>query len=214
MNKTFKLFIPFVLSLTLVLSACSDSGEETDSGVPTLEKSSSTTSALDTTASTSEQTRTQEETNELKLLEFSACIRGEGIDGFPDVKVDREGAIDFAALVGTGIDFQSQDFLDAQAVCDPVLEGIQLGARAAPDLGALNETLFEFTECLRDEGLDVGDFQLGQLIGQLQQVPPNATREEAIAFLLGVTIDDPGVPEAIAACEPILATLPGQGDNS
>ncbi len=121
--------------------------------------------------------------------------------------------IDFAALVGTGIDFQSQDFLDAQEVCDPLLEGFQLGANAAPDLDALNETLFEFTECLRDEGLDVGDFQLGQLIGQLQQVPPNSTREEAIAFLLGVTIDDPGVAEAIAACEPILATLPGQGTN-
>jgi hypothetical protein len=211
--KTFKVFIAFMASLVLVLSACGDSAEESGSGVATLENSGSTTSAPGAAAPTSEQTRAQEEINELKLLEFSACIRGEGIAGFPDVKVDSDGAIDFAALVSTGIDFQSQDFLDARRVCDPLLEGIQLGANAAPDFEAINETLFEFTECLRDQGLDVGDFQLGQLVGQLQQVPPNSTREEAIAFLLGVTIDDPGVPEAIDICEPLLATLPGQGTN-
>lgn len=211
MRVLHRLVVPLFIAAVLV--ACGDSSDNADSGVATLESSPTTTVQSSSSLTTSEPARSQEETNELKLLEFSACIRDEGIAGFPDVSVDREGAIDFAALISTGIDFQSQEFLDARDVCDPLLEGIQLGANTTPDIATINETLFEFTECLRDEGLDVGDFQLGQLVGQLQQIPANSTREEAIAFLLGVEIDDPGVVEAIAICEPILATLPGQDGN-
>ena len=180
MQLVRKSSVVFALLVAVGLAGCANASEDSDSGVATLENSTSSTTASGDTATTAEQSRSQEEVNELKLLEFSACIRDENIDGFPDVNVNRDGTIDFAALVSTGIDFQSQDFLDAREVCDPLLEGLQLGANAAPDLETINETLFEFTECLRDEGLDVGDFQLAQLVGQLQQVPPNSTRTEAI----------------------------------
>ena len=62
-------------------------------------------------------------------------------------------------------------------------------------------------ECLRDEGLDVGDVDLAA--GGLAGAGANADRSEFIAGLYGVDADDPAVTAALEACDSILAGIGG-----
>lgn len=214
-----------VCSLAVVAAACGGSDEPEDAGVASIEDLATTTTAApaedlqdDTTTAapaTTEATTTSEamspiEEQELALLDFSACMRDEGIEGFPDVTVDNNGAIDVAAVLQSGVDVQSTEFNDAVDACDENVEDITFGAAAVPDPTQIIEQLFGFTECLRGEGIDAGDVSLTELLPRQANVPADVgSREEAIAYYFEVDPEDPAVLAAIDVCDGELAGLPG-----
>lgn len=213
-------------ALTIAVAACGGSDEPVDAGVASVDDLATTTTApvddtdTDTDAtttapSTTAATTTSEamspiEEQELALLDFSACMRDEGIDEFPDVTVDNNGAIDVAAVLQSGVDVQSTEFTDAVDACDDNVEDITFAAAAVPDPADIVEQLFTFTECLRGEGVDAGDVALAELLPRQANVPDDVgSREEAIAFYFEVDPEDPAVLAAIDSCDELLAGLPG-----
>ncbi len=93
-------------------------------------------------------------------LEFSACMREQGLD-FPDLAVDAEGNIDLRAAFQT-VDRQSEDFPAAMDACREVLAdtGFGGGARQALQSPELQDAFVDFSACVRDGGFDVGDLTL------------------------------------------------------
>jgi hypothetical protein len=189
---------------TTTTQAATDT-ETVDAEPEVLESSTTTTEA----ESESEEMSPIEE-QELALLDLSACMREEGIDEFPDVAVDNEGAIDVASVLQSGVDVQSAEFGDALDVCDDNVEDITFGAAAVPDPTEIIEQLYGFTQCLRDEGIDAGDVTLPELLTRQSNVPADVgSRDEGIAYFFEVDPEDPAVIAAIGECEGELVGLPG-----
>ena len=93
-------------------------------------------------------------------LEFSACMRDQGLD-FPDLTVDAEGNIDLRSAFQS-FDRQSEEFPAAMEACRDVLAdtGFGGGARQALQSPELQDAFVDFSACVRDGGYDVGDLTL------------------------------------------------------
>jgi hypothetical protein len=164
-------------------------------------------------------------TGEDALLAFAECMRSEGID-MPDLQFNESGGL-LEAL--EGVDVQSEEFRAAEEVCRDLLQS------AVQDLGggdfdttAIEDALLAFTDCLRGEGFDVGDIELG---GGLASGEDSSTGTgggqdgsagqqqgaggglgavlggggtEDIAEALGLDPNDEAVIAAIETCEPAL----------
>ena len=76
-----------VAAVALLAAACGDSDA---SGVATLEDSTSTTSATESQDSLAG--------DEARIMEFSQCMRDNGVAEFPDAVVSEGGAIDFGGF--------------------------------------------------------------------------------------------------------------------
>jgi hypothetical protein len=65
---------------------------------------------------------------------------------------------------GSGIDPRSTEFQTAQKACGDLLQGVQFGGRGRTpiDREKIQNSLNDFTACLRDEGLAVDDITFGQ----------------------------------------------------
>jgi hypothetical protein len=134
----------------LVLAAC---GEDSDSGIAQLSADSTPSSSADANSGTSEE----------QALAFAQCMRDNGVD-FPDPTVDSEGNLSFegafGASQGGGFDPGDTSFTDAIEACGDLMEGLVLGGGMAGegfDSTAMQDSMLAYTECLRGEGLDVGD---------------------------------------------------------
>ena len=150
------------------------------------------------------------EEQELAVLALSACMREQGIENFPDIGVGPDGALDLAAVFQSGVDLQSPDFATALQACQDNVADITFSAAAVPDPAAIADQLFGFTQCLRDEGLDVGDVAVTELLTRQSAVPANVSSpEEGIAYFFGLDPNDPAVLAAIDACGSELIGLPG-----
>jgi len=130
------------LALALTVAACGG-GEGADNGVASLQTNTpnlSTTTAAPVSGDEA-------------LLEFSQCMRDEGIP-LPDIAVDAAGApILDPALLDT-IDVQSDGFNDAFETCQPILAASQaFNVDIDPQLEAqIMDQLFVFSQCMRDAG--------------------------------------------------------------
>lgn len=132
-----------LIALSLLAGACGGSDEPAD-GVPSLEGQDQGI------ASTTTEARLEAD---MALLEFSQCMRDEGIP-LPDIGIDNEGApILDPALLDT-IDVQSDEFADAFEECQPILaQSEAFNIDIDPQLQALIEDqLFVFSQCMRDNG--------------------------------------------------------------
>ena len=133
-----------VLAMALVTAACGGGGEA-DSGVASLR-----TETPDLTTTTEAPMSGDE-----ALLEFSQCMRDEGIP-LPDIAVDADGApILDPALLET-IDVQSDEFNDAFEACQPILAAsAAFDVDIDPQLQAIiMDQLFEFSVCMREAGFE------------------------------------------------------------
>ena len=125
----------------LLISFCTIGGEESQ-GVATIE-------------STTQVKAVEEEiTFEEGVLEFSQCMREEGID-FPDPTVDIDGYPEFNEL-----NIENEEaFEEAFTNCEDILR------RALPEQfdldpeveAALIDASLEFSQCMREEGIDFPD---------------------------------------------------------
>ena len=139
------------MSLALLATACG-TGKAASAQVASLGSTTGTTP--DTTAPVDTQDA---------LLKYAACMRENGIN-MADPTFDADGNPTGGGFgQGSGIDPRSDEFQKAQTACGDLLQGVQFGGRGrnGVDREAIQNSLNDFTACLRDEGLDVDDITFG-----------------------------------------------------
>ncbi len=190
----------FLTAFALVAVACD--GDAAVDDVASLE-GTGTTVASDQTA--------EEVSTEEALLEFSACMREQGVD-MADPTVDADGNVQIQPPqgAGAGADFDFDEIQPAFEECQSFLEDVTLGFQDA-DLTELQDDLLEFAACMRDNGYDMDDPDLsafGAGGGGGGDGPP------AGGPFGEIDQDDPAFQAASAACQDILAGVgfgPGGG---
>lgn len=166
--------------------------------------------AADASAGSSPDTALSDED---AVLAYVECMRDEGID-LPDPVVADDGTIGFDTA-GISVDPTSSAFTTANEACEHLLEGADI-AISNDEMTAFRDAFQRFTDCLREEGLDVGDFTFGD--GNARRV---VTGGGDLIDLVAPAIDglDPSNPThqaAVDQCEPTLseafADLTGGGE--
>ncbi|MDE0805487.1 MAG: hypothetical protein OSA99_19475 [Acidimicrobiales bacterium] len=165
------------------------------------------------------------ELTEEAALEFAQCMRDNGVEDFADPTVDADGNVTLgggpggAGAGGGAIDRES--LATAQEACGELVEGIAFGGGGRggfADNTELQDALVDYSACLRDEGLDVGDFDLGAGPGGGGAAEPGERAgggqrgERAggegpaglVANALDLDTEDPEVASALEECEPLL----------
>jgi hypothetical protein len=157
-------------------------------------------------------------------LEFSQCLRDEGLD-VPDIGVDANGNIELRDAFES-IDRSDDTFRDAMESCRELLGdgGFGGGRGAQRDSTEFADALLAVSDCVRAEGFeDVDDLTLGQPGGNAGQgggedapedgaQPPGrgqgqggfGDRTTGIAIQLGLDPEDPAVIDVMETCLPIL----------
>lgn len=118
--------------------------------------------SLGSTAGTTPDTTSPVDTQDA-LLKYAACMRENGID-MADPTFDADGNPTGGGFgAGSGIDPRSTEFQTAQTACGDLLQGAQFGGRGRNpiDRDQIQNSLNDFTACLRDEGLQVDDITFG-----------------------------------------------------
>ena len=139
------------ITVALIATACG-SGSNASAQVASLGSTTGTTP--DTTSPVDTQDA---------LLKYAACMRQNGID-MADPTFDADGNPTGGGFgPGSGIDRQSTEFQTAQTACGDLLQGVQFGGRGRTgiDRTAIQNSLNDFTACLRDDGLAVDDITFG-----------------------------------------------------
>jgi len=222
LNKTMAMVS--VTGLALVLSGCTSGGN--DSGIAKVGDANATVTQAAAASGTDEE----------QALAFAQCMRDNGVD-FPDPTVNADGSPDFAGAFGRGQDggFDPNDtsFQDAMTACGDLMDGLQIGPGSGNfDTDAISEAMYSYTQCLRDEGLDVGDITLDSMRpgsgpgtgaatdatqptaapgGDRPEAPaagergPGANMTDRFAEQLGQDATEPAWIAANETCQPVLA---------
>jgi hypothetical protein len=183
-------------TLLVVTAACGSS--ETDSTtdtIATLETSTSTTGAATTT--------TESPSLEEVALEFTECMRDNGID-IPDITFDADGQPVISGALAEEFDLLDAQFQTALNSCRGIFseagEGVEL--QLDPELLAeVTDQLTEYAACMRDNGVESWPDPLPTFSGT--EIPfPMAEMGEAF--------NDPEFSGAMEACQDLVA-FPGIG---
>lgn len=140
--------ISLTIGLALLATACGAAAS--NDGVPSLSEA--------TTMSPSETS--EELTREEALLAFTACLREYGID-IEDPTVDADGNVQLVRPRGAtgeagGGGQDPEETRAARDACAPLLEDAAVGFDRA-DRTELEDSLYEFAACMRDNGYDMPD---------------------------------------------------------
>jgi hypothetical protein len=155
-----------LLMAALVLSACSGSGQsssgvaridETPAAQPAIKSAGPSNPKSDTTAQLA-VSNAAEPTDEEITTNFTVCLRDHGLD-VPDPALNADGSVDLEALKGS-IDLGPKGSKSTKALdeCLPLLAGATFsqGGKEEDDI-QLQDDLLAFSQCLRDEGINVPD---------------------------------------------------------
>lgn len=140
-------------------------------------------------------------TDEERLLEFADCMRTHGVD-FPDPVVEADGTVRFGFRPGAGGAGELQelgrdpDLPEARAACEGLLQGLSFGPGSGNlNLTELQDTLLEFAQCMRDNGVDMGD-------PDLSAFGPGGRSDNPGGNPLGdIDFRDPDVAAALEVCQ-------------
>ena len=197
----------------VVLAACGGSSEATDGDqIASLATDEESASETDDPAA-------GEQTADEAALEFSQCLRDEGMD-VADIGVDADGNIDLRSAL-QNVEPGTEGFREAMDSCLDVLEGVSFGGRGGPgglaDNTEIADAMLEFSDCIRSEGFeDVPDLTLeGRGGGAPTEGGPPAggegdreggfgDRSTRFAEQLDLDPDHPEVIEAMNTCMPVL----------
>lgn len=170
-----------VIAAALVVAACgADDGGEV--------------ATLETVPATTVTTLAPEDIDtELALLEFTACLRENGID-IADPVIGPDGLPSFSEPPDLS-QVTSDDLANAQAACAEELRSVTLGF-IGTDLTGLQDTLLEYARCMRENGYELADPDFSS-IGQGFQGP----------FGEDVDLDDPDFIAADAECSYLIEDL-------
>lgn len=205
----------------LLLGACGGDDEQAGAEVATLVATEvDEGNAAD--SATGEEAGSSDLEPDEAALEFSQCMRDQGLD-FPDLSVDAEGNIELRSAF-QAVEPGTEGFREAMDACGEILEqtGFGGGPRQVRNSTEFQDALLEFSECLRDEGFDVGDLTLGgpgpgdgqpdgdggEAAGaqdqQGQRSPGFGNRGARFAENLGLDYEDPAVAEAVDGCMVVI----------
>lgn len=193
--------IAVVGALALLGAACGSDTSEEAAPVIVVESAEGTEQDTDTDTETESGTEAATAgTDEEQALAFADCMRGEGID-FPDPQVSADGSVDFGFGAGGGGDgeggfAQDDGFADAVEACGDLIDGASF-LPSEGDFTELEDTFLAAAECLREEGIDVGDPDFGG----------GAAGGGGGPFGADFDPDDPATAAAIEACEDVFTDL-------
>jgi hypothetical protein len=180
--------------VAIVLSACGGS----DDGVASLDD----TTADDVTA---QDDQVQGVDDEQALLAFAACMRDNGIENFPDPRLNADGSVDFGASSGDPFgDVDNETAEAAVNACIGELEGLAFAPGGSDfDLNEIQDALVEFAACMRDNGIDFDDPDLSDF----------AFGDGGVSNPFGdLDLTDPDVVAAIEQCQDVFTGIgPGFG---
>jgi hypothetical protein len=183
------------------VAADSNTGDTTDQATGDSSAAEGSTDGSSVDGATSDTAAPGEATtDEEKALALAKCMRDEGID-FPDPTVNEDGSIDlFGGGNGAGArrGGNNEAFREAAEKCLPLIEGASFLPTEA-DQTELQDQLLKAAECLREQGLDVQDPQLG---GGASGGPGGSP------FGPNFDPDDPKTQAAIEACRGAFGSLP------
>ena len=165
--------------LALLAAGCGSSGHSSGT-VPSLGKSGSSAKATSTATSSTES----------KLLAFSKCMRENGMPDWPDPVTDADG--NTRLQFPKNIDPSSGALTNARTACSSYLKGIAQGFTQA-DRSAMQDTLLQFTRCMRTNGVDIPD--------------PDFTKNGGLGTLSKIDRNDPRNAKALKACNSFLQKL-------
>lgn len=177
------------IAVAMLAVACGGDDQQAD-GVATLE---------DTTPQQATTTIADVAADEA-LIQFSQCMRDEGIP-LPDIPIDEDGAPVLDPALLDVIDVESDEFNDAFAKCQPILSSsAAFNVEIDPELEAvIMDQLFTFSQCMRDNGFD--DFpDPGEVGGGAPPYP----------LTVFTQLSDPDFEAAVELCQRDLA-FPGAG---
>lgn len=218
------LTVPALTALTL--SACGGATSATDASADAA-SANEVASLDDTEAQPDVQDATSTLDADEAALEFSACLREQGLD-VPDIGVDADGNVQVRDALDA-IDRSDGSFRDAMDACADILAGTGFGGGAGGPGGNLRDNveiqdaLVELTDCMRDQGFDEAtELTLGQPGGgqdgdETGQPPADGQRGQGerqgpgqggqtTRFItqMGLDPEDPAVVDAMEICAPII----------
>ena len=152
------------VAVLLGTAACGSSGDDDagDDDVASLDDDSSPA-----TDATTEGTAAPEDFEEA-MLAFTECMRDHGID-MPDPQISGDGGV---AIAIEG-EMDDEVFQDAQTACEPLMENARGDLELDPEqLAEMQAEMLEFTECMREHGVDMADPVFSDDGRVTQQGPP------------------------------------------
>jgi hypothetical protein len=183
-----RLLVGLIVVVALVAGACSDDGGS--SQVATLNTDETNISDEPGTGGVESLADT-----EAVMLAFAQCLRDEGFD-VGDPTIDADGnvqlpPIEFSSEVsGDDPEEGLADLNERMASCEEHLDGVVMTGDFGGTSG-IEDTLLEYTQCMRSNGYDMPDPDLSSGGGMID---------------LGA-IDDEGFEAADAECNHLLADL-------
>lgn len=197
-----------MVAFALLVAACG--GTESD-GVASLD-------ATDTTI-VQESAGDAAVSDEDTLLEFSACIRENGIEDFEDPTMSADGVPEFSLRSVEG-DHTREEMQAAFEACDEHLEGLAFGPGSV-DLTEMEDTLVEFSACMRENGWDMPDPDLSNFGSGEGGGGEGGGGEGGGIFGGSLDPNDPDFISAMSECEEIFENLsfgrgggPGSGGGN
>ncbi len=187
-----------LVAATVVLLAVACSGSDVD-GVASLEETATTIAEEATSDSAAD--------DEEILLEFAACMRENGAEGFEDPSINADGVPEFG-FRGSADEVDRDAMEAAFEACQDKLEGLAFGPGSI-DLTEVEDTLVEFAGCMRDNGYDMPDPDLSN-IGNRGEGGSGGGPGGG-PFGGDIDPDDPDFLSALEECESIFETLPFVG---
>jgi hypothetical protein len=190
-----------LLLLALAVAACGGTAADTAEGVASLDASSTTTLAEETTTDP-----------EAAAIGFTECMRENGIE-MEDPTVDEDGNVipgqptnlpePEAGEGGQGGPGGAlgEELRAGFEECGDLLEGSAFGFTQT-DQTELQDQLLELAQCLRDQGLDVADPDLTN---------PAAGGGPGEGGPFGIDFQDPEMQAALEQCEEFLPNFGGDG---
>jgi hypothetical protein len=120
--------------------------------------SSSQVASLGTLAGASTETTVSSADTQEQWLQFAQCMRDNGVD-MADPTFDANGNLQGGFGPGSGIDLQDEAARTALSTCQDLMPAGGPGGGGRPDFDrtAIQDSLNNFTACLRDQGLEVDD---------------------------------------------------------
>jgi len=186
MKKLALVFIAFVL----VVAACSS---DDTSGVVSIDGSAASADVV--TDRVDSDVADQE-----AILVFSQCIRDNGVEDFEDPTIGPDGSIEFS--FGGRSDDPSGDreaMESAFEACQEHLDGLAFGPGSI-DLTEIEDTMLEFSVCMRDNGIDIPDPDFSNLgFGG-----GDAGAGDGDIFGGAMDLDDPDVVAALEECRDVF----------
>jgi hypothetical protein len=201
-------------AIVVLVAACGGDSDDDAEGVASIAAQSN---AVTVSGSPEDTAGTGEDA----LIAYTECMRTEGID-MPDPQFDADGNL--VNGIFDEVDTESDEYQAAQDVCGGLLDSAVQELGEEVDTAALQDAMLAFSDCLRGEGLDVGDIPVdGDTGGDSNQGtgagqggsagnpaagsgPGDVLGEgpEATAEVFGLDPDDPAVIAGIETCQPAL----------